>query len=127
MTLNWNYNLTAGLVVGVIRFNDSRIVRLNADGSADPVEAGFQKRFSVSSTLGRASLFISSVTVADDKANGEFRCVLIDSSPDTWKRAIKVQVIGKLESVTVTTRKTYPNCTILLSNSSFWTLKFQCR
>ena len=51
------------------------------------------------STLGRASLFISSVTVADDKANGEFRCELIDSSPDTWKRAIKVEVTGKLESV----------------------------
>ena len=99
MTLNWSYNLTAGLVVGVIRFNNSRIVRLDADGSADPVEAGFQKRFSVSSTLGRASLFISSVTVADDKANGEFRCELIDSSPDTWKRAIKVEVTGKLESV----------------------------
>ena len=100
LTLNWSYNLTAGLVVGVIRFNNSLIVRLKADGSADPVEAGFQKRFSVSSTLGRASLFISSVTVADDKANGEFRCMLLDFSPDTWKRAIQVEVIGKLESVT---------------------------
>ena len=39
------------------------------------------------------------MAVADDKANGEFRCELIDSSPDTWKRAIQVQVIGKLESV----------------------------
>ena len=100
VTLNWSYNLTAGLAVGVIRFNNSLIVRLNADGSADPVEAGFQKRFSVSSTLGRASLFISSVTVADDKANGEFRCVLLDFSLNTWKRAIQVEVIGKLESVT---------------------------
>ena len=100
LTLNWSYNLTAGLVVGVIRFNNSLIVRLKADGSTDPVEAGFQKRFSVSSTLGRASLFISSVTVADDKANGEFRCVLIDSTATTWKRAIQVEVIGKLESVT---------------------------
>ena len=34
--------------------------------SADPVEAKFQERFSVSSTPGRASLFISPVTVADD-------------------------------------------------------------
>ena len=75
-TLNWSYNLTAGLVVGVIRFNDDRIVRLNADGSADPVDAGFQKRFSISSTLGRASLFISFATVADDKANGEFRLLV---------------------------------------------------
>ena len=100
VTLNWSYNLTAGLALGAIRFNKRRIVRLNADGSADPVEGEFQKRFSVSSTPGRASLFISPVTVADDKANGEFSCELIDSSPDTWKRAIQVKVIGKLESVT---------------------------
>ena len=113
VTLNWRPSLTAGLIGGVIRFNNSRIVRLNADGSADPVEAGFQERFSVSSTLGRASLHISPVTVTDDKANGEFSCELIDTKFDTWRRAIQVQVIGKLESV-------YPNCSIhvLLSNSS---------
>ena len=118
VTLNWSYNLTAGLTVGAIRFNKRRIVRLNADGSADPVEGEFQKRFSVSSTPGRASLFISPVTVADNKANGEFSCELIDSNPDTWKRAIQVKVIGKLK-VLLTIRKAYPNCTILLSNSSF--------
>ena len=39
------------------------------------------------------------MTVADDKANGKFRCELIDSGADIWKRAIQVQVIGKLESV----------------------------
>ena len=38
------------------------------------------------------------MSIADDKANGEFRCELIDSKVDTWKRAIKLQVIGKLES-----------------------------
>ena len=43
MTLNWSYNLTAGLALGAIRFNNSRIVRLNADGSADLVEGEFQK------------------------------------------------------------------------------------
>ena len=59
----------------------------------------FQERFSFSSALGRASLSISPVTVADDKANGKFRCELIDLGTDTWKRAIQVQVIGKLESV----------------------------
>ena len=42
---------------------------------------------------------VSPVTVADDKAHGEFRCELIDSKAVTWKRAILVQVIGKLESV----------------------------
>ena len=99
VTLNWSYSLTAGLAVGALIFKNSRIVRLKADGSADPVEAGFQERFSVSSTLGRASLFISPVTVTDDKANGEFRCEIADLNLVTWKRAIQVQVIGKLESV----------------------------
>ena len=80
-------------------FNNSRIARLKADGSADPVEAGFQERFSVSWTLGRASLFISPVIVADDKANGEFSCEIADLNVVSWKRAIQVQVIGKLESL----------------------------
>ena len=99
VTLNWSYSLTADLVVGVIRFKNSRIVRIRADGSADPVEAGFQERFSVSSTLGRASLFITLVSVADDKANGAFRCELADLNLVSWKRAIQVRVLGKLESV----------------------------
>ena len=96
VTLNWSYNLTAGLVGGVMRFKNVRIVRLKGDGSADPVEAGFEKRFSVSSTKGRASLLISPVIVTDD---GIFSCELIDTKFDTWKRAIQVQVIGELESV----------------------------
>ena len=99
VTLNWSYTLTLGLKFGIMKFNSGGIVSINGDGSADAVKAKFQKRFSVSSTLGRASLFISPVTLDDDKVNGEFSCELIDSSPDTWKRAIQVQVIGKLESV----------------------------
>ena len=39
------------------------------------------------------------MTVADDKANGEFRCEIADKNVVPWKRAIQVQVIGKLESV----------------------------
>ena len=39
------------------------------------------------------------MTVADDRANGEFRCEIVDRNVVTWKRAIQVQVIGKLESV----------------------------
>ena len=61
--------------------------------------AQFQERFNVSSTTGKASLFISPVTVGDDKAYGEFRCELIDSLPKTWKRAILLEVIGKFKSV----------------------------
>ena len=97
--LNWSYSLSAGLLGGVISFNSDFIVRIKADGSADPVQARFQYRFSISSTLGRPSLVIYNVTVADDKGNGEFRCMLIDSNVETWIRAIQVQVIGKLESV----------------------------
>ena len=100
VTLDWSYSLTAGLGLGgFIKFNDDTIVTINGDGSAGPVNAKFQERYSFNSTLGKASLFISPVTVDDDKANGEFRCELFDSTPETWKRAIQVQVIGKLESV----------------------------
>ena len=99
VTLNWNYSLTAGLLGGAISFNSSRIVLIKGDGSPESIDPRFQERFSVSSTLGRASLFISTVTVADDKANGEFRCELVDRTAITWKRTIQVQVIGKLESV----------------------------
>ena len=99
VTLNWSYTLTSSLRLGVINFNADGIVTINADGSADPVAAQFQERFNVSSTTGKASLFISPVTVADDKAYGEFRCELIDSIPNTWKRAIQLEVIGKFKSV----------------------------
>ena len=98
-TLNWSYSLSLGLSVGAIRFNGNRIVSIQSDGSAGSVAAEFQERFYFSSTLGRASLFITPVSIADDKANGKFRCELIDTNIDTWKRAIKLQVIGKLESV----------------------------
>ena len=99
VTLNWSYNLTLGLSYGALKFNNDGIVILQAAGSAGPVTAQFQKRFNVSSTSGRTSLFISPVTVADDKSLGEFRCELTDSTATTWKRAIQVQVIGKFKTV----------------------------
>ena len=100
VTLDRSYSLTAGLGLGgFIKFNDDIVVTINGDGSAGPVNAKFQERYSCNSTLGKASLFISPVTVDDDKANGEFRCELIDSTPVNWKRAIQEQVIGKFESV----------------------------
>ena len=99
VTLNWSYNLTLGFSIGFIKLNEVIIVIINKDGSVGPVSQQFQKRYRSSSTPGRASLSIFPVTVADDKADVEFRCELIDSSNNNWKRAIKVQVIGKLESV----------------------------
>ena len=99
VTLNWSYSLTPGLGFGVIRFKSDGIVIIRGDGSAGPLTAQFQKRFNVSSTSGRASLFISPVTVADDKSLGQFRCELTDSTATTWKRAIQVQVIGKFKTV----------------------------
>ena len=100
VTLNWSYSLTVGLGIGgFIKFNDDMIFSIKGDGSAGPVNAKFQERFSGNSSLGRASLSISPVTVDDDRAKGEFRCELFDSTPETWKRAIQVQVLGKLESV----------------------------
>mgnify|MGYP000267761165 CR=1 FL=1 len=83
----------------VVRFKTDPIISIRADGSATPVNAQFQERFSATSTIGRTSLIISPVNVSDDKFFGEFRCELLDSKSNLWKRAIQVQVIGKLESV----------------------------
>ena len=100
VTLNWNYSLAKGLGIGgFIKFNSDTIVTITADSSAGPITVKYQERFSLSSTLGRASLSISPVTVADDRANGGFSCELIDSNNNYWKRTIQVQVLGKLESV----------------------------
>ena len=100
VTLNWSYSLSAGLGLGgVVRFKTDSIFSFRADGSATPINDQFQERFSAASTLGRASLIISPVNVSDDKFFGEFRCELFDSNANLWKRAIQVQVIGKLESV----------------------------
>ena len=74
ITLNWNYSLTrwkqttlvhhrivmnssSCLSLGVIKFNSDGIVSIRTDDSADPVNAKFQNRLSVSSTNKRASLF----------------------------------------------------------------------
>ena len=111
--LDWSYSLSLGLLFGVIRFNDDDIVYLRAHGSVGPVSAEFRERFSINSTPGKTSVLISPVTVADDKANGEFECELIDFNIDTWKRAIQVQVIGKLESQLLAIRKAYQNISVV--------------
>ena len=100
-TLNWNFSLSEGLGLGFsIKFNAIAIVSIGKDGSpASSINAEFQERFSVSATPQSASLSISPVTIADDKSNGEFSCELNDAKSNIWKRAIQVQVIGKLESV----------------------------
>ena len=100
-TLNWNFSLSEGLGLGFsIKFNTITIVSIGRDGSpASSIKAEFRERFSVSATPQSASLSISPVTIADDKSNGEFSCELFDANSNTWKRAVQVQVIGKLESV----------------------------
>ena len=100
-TLNWNFSLSEGLGLGFsIKFNALTIVSIGKDGSlGSSINAEFQERFSVNATPQSASLSISPVTLADDKSNGEFICELTDAKSGTWKRAIQVQVIGKIESV----------------------------
>ena len=119
-TLNWNFSLSEGLGLGFsIKFNAVTIVSFGRDGSqASFIKAEFRERFSVSATPQSASLSISPVAIADDKSKGEFSCELNDAESDTWKRAIQVQVIGKLESV-VDFKKGVPlvYCSILLSGS----------
>ena len=97
-TLNWNYSLTSSLVL--LQFNGDGIVVISSNGQAGPVSSNFRQRFSVSSTPQSVSLLISKVTTADDKSIGEFSCELTDFGADKWRRAIQVQVTGKLKSFT---------------------------
>ena len=96
--MNWNYSLTSSLVSALLQFDGVGIVVLSSNGQAGPVSSNFRQRFSVSSTLQSVSLVISKVTTADDKSIGEFSCELTDLDADKWRRAIQVQVTGKLKS-----------------------------
>ena len=96
--MNWNYSLSSTLVSARLRFNWAGIVVLLSNGQAGPVNASFQQRFSVSSTPQSVSLLISKVTTAEDRSNGEFSCELSDLNVAKWRRAIQVQVVGKLKS-----------------------------
>ena len=79
-TLNWNYSLTSDLITVVLGFNGGGIVTIQTNGQPGDVNINFRDRFTVSSTAQSASLIISHVTAADNKANGDFTCYLIDSS-----------------------------------------------
>ena len=97
--MNWNYNLTARLLSVILQFNDVSIVAISSDGKVGPVNHNFRERFSVNiSTPQNISLSISKVTTADDESNGEFTCELNDLNAAKWRRAIQVQVVGKLKS-----------------------------
>nr|XP_058943333.1 fibroblast growth factor receptor 3-like isoform X2 [Pocillopora verrucosa] len=105
VALNWNYSLPLGFFMAMIKFNGDGIAMISAGGLVGALNAHFQERFNVSSTLGRASLFIYNVTVADDKTNGEFTCELLDSN-DIWKRAIQLEVIVPAKVTNITGLKT---------------------
>ena len=96
--MNWKYSLSSTLVSVKLRFNRAIIVVISSNGQAGSVNASFRQRFSVSATPQSVSLLISKVTTADDKSNGEFSCELNDLDDATWRRAIQVQVVGKLKS-----------------------------
>ena len=95
--MNWSYSLSSTLVSARLQFNGAGIVVILSNGQAGPVNASFQ-RFNVSSTPQSVSLLISEVTTADDRSNGEFSCELSDLNAAKWRRAIQVEVKGKLKS-----------------------------
>ena len=98
-TLKWSYNFTAvSILLVILKFNGVGIVNYQ-NGQTGVVYDQFQERFSGSFTPQSASLFISPVTAADDKANGIYTCELIASNSDVWVRAIQVQVIGEFKCV----------------------------
>ena len=96
--MNWNYSLSSTLGLVDIRFKGVFIVTVLPTGQAGPVNGSFRQRFSVTSTPQSVSLLISKVTTVEDKSNGEFSCELSDLAGGKWRRAIQVQVIGKLKS-----------------------------
>lgn len=63
VALNWNYSLSLGFLIAMVKFNGDGIAMISAGGLVGALNAHFQERFNVSSTLGRASLFIYNVTV----------------------------------------------------------------
>ena len=96
--MNWKYSLSSTLAAVTLRFKGVFIVAVLSTGQAGSVNASFRQRFSVSTTPQSVSLLISKVTTADDNSNGEFSCELNDLDDATWRRAIQVQVVGKLKS-----------------------------
>ena len=97
-TLNWNYSLSSMFVSARLQFNGANVVLVLSDGQAGPVNASFRQRVTVKSTQQSISLLISKVTTGEDKSKGEFSCELTDVSGVKWRRAIQVQVVGKLKS-----------------------------
>ena len=109
------------MILVFLKFNGAGIVNYQ-NGQTGVVSDQFRERFSGSFTPQSASLVISPVTAADDKANGTFTCELIASNSDVWVRAIQVQVLGKLESV-AGLKKLSPwyHCNVVLTSFVFWT------
>ena len=97
-TLNWSYSLSSSLLSAVLQFNGSGIVGISSNGEVGSINSNFRQRFNVSSTPQSVSLLISEVTTTDDKSVGEFSCEVSDLNGDKWRRAIQVQVVGKLKS-----------------------------
>ena len=115
--MNWNYSLSLTLTSITLRFKGVFIVNVLPNGQTGPVNGSFRQRFSVSSTPQSVSLLISKVTTVEDKSNGEFSCELNDLPGATWRRAIQVQVIGKLKSFADFLEiLTINNCNIILSS-----------
>ena len=96
-TLNWNYNLSSTFVSARLQFNGANIVLILSDGQAGPVNVSLRQRFTVKSTQQSISLLISKVTTGEDSSKGEFICELSDVTGAKWRRAIQVQVVGKLK------------------------------
>ena len=122
-TLKWSYNYTAASIILVfLKFDGVGIIVNYQNGQTGVVSDQFKERFSVSFTPQSASLFISPVTAADDKADGTFTCELVTSNADVWVRAIQVQVLGKIKNVAGLKKfSLWYNCTVVLTSFVSWT------
>ncbi|XP_022800745.1 fibroblast growth factor receptor 2-like isoform X1 [Stylophora pistillata] len=101
-SLLWEFSLSQKLSFTSvdIEFNSDLIVRLLPNGGSGGITAAFRNRFSVTWNLpGRVALVISKVTIADDKVNGAFSCVVATVSDGNWKRKIQVEVVEQTQLI----------------------------
>ena len=99
--LSWSFSLTPDLVLitVVLTLNGGDVATVVPSTGNAGLALGFEGRFNVTGTSQRATLIIFNVTADDD---GEFGCKLNTfegAQNKFWRRKMKVEVVGRLESV----------------------------
>ena len=100
--LSWNFSLIDLTLLSLtLKLGDATAARIIPSADATEVDGSFTSRFSLSWIPQNVTLNIFSVTTADE---GVFTCELFvrptrGGNTQTWKRNIKVTVVGKLITI----------------------------